>query len=348
MKGVIMNSELCKFKLKNLISLLLVSFILATCVACNKESNTDDTFSVENPFSSDFINNENVMFAYGFGTVSPSDEETIKYNGSPIEIEYYIDNAGATMNSGMSIFLNGIPQEYQVEGSKEKTYMHITEVKEKTIKRIKISFIPVIGVKGEILNIRFISILNPQIRPNKLEYLFAHTNSMTTFLPRKLQMMENSPNDNNSNYNLLPAQREMTKEELNKVIYIDSKGNQINKFRTFNMFITDAKDHKQSYINNDNGHLNILMQSYGGPEEKYLIIPYINHIEFSSNTFPSILSIESGHKIFEENFQISINNIDRNKYKIKEYNTFYILAIPLSGNNETDPIISESLVFKGE
>lgn len=341
-----MKSKLYKFR--SAITVLLILSILTGLVACKEKQNPEDTFSGENPFSSDFTNSEDVMFAYGFGIISPAAEETIKYDGEPIEIEYYIDNVGATMSSGMSIFVNGIPQAYRVEDSKEETYMYITEVPEKTIKRIKISLIPVTGVKGEILNIRFISILNPQIRPNKLEYLFAHTNSMTTFLPRKLQMLKSSPTKNNKTYKTLPPQREMTKEELDKVIYIDSKGNQVDKFRRFNMSVTDAENHNQSYIVNSNGELNILMQSYGGPEEKYLIIPYINHIEFSSDMFPSILSIKSGHNLFEENFSININNIDKTKYKIKEFNTFYILAIPLSGSSEADPVISESLVFKGE
>lgn len=331
------------------ISLLLVVLVLSFNFAgCKDESKLEENFTGENPFSSEFINDESVMFAYGFGLVSPDEEELIKYEGKPIEIEYYIDNIGATMSAGMSIFINGVPQAYKVEGSNDETYMHIENVKEKSVKRIKISFKPVIGRKGETLNVRFISILNPQIRPNKLEYLFAHTNSMTTFFPRKLQMLDDSPATNNYSFTVLPSQREMTKEELEKVIYTDSKGNQVNKLKRFNFFVTDTENINQSYITNNDGRLNITIQSYGGPQEKYLIIPYINHKAFSSDLFPSILSVESGNKLFEQTFSIIINDIDKTKYNIQEYNIFYILAIPLSGSTEADPVISKSLVFKVE
>lgn len=341
-----MENNVHKFRI--FVAALLVFSISMDLVACNGKQDYVNTFSGENPFSQDFTNGEDVAFAYGFGIISPAAEETIKYDGKPIEIEYYIDNAGAKMSTGMSIFVNGIPQAYRVVDSKDETYMHIAEVPEKTVKKTKISLVPVTGTKGEILNIRFISILNPQVRPNKLEYLFAHTNSMTTFLPRKIEMLEDSPLESNQTYKVLPPERKMTKEELDKVIYTDSKGNQIDKFKRFNFSVADAKNHNQSYIANNNGELNILMQSYGGPEEKYLIIPYLNHVEFSSDIFPGILSITSGHNLFEEYFSINIDNIDKAKYKIEEYNTFYVLAVPLSGSSEADPVISGSLVFKGE
>lgn len=325
------------------IQILLLFMCLASC-GVNDERKND--FTGQNPFSSETINNENVMYAYGFGLVSPEADKVIEYADTPIEIEYYIDNVGTTISTGMSMFLNGIPQPYYVEESPEETYMHIQEVPGETIKKVKITFTPVIGRPGDILDLRFISILNPQIKPNKLDYIFAHTNAMTTFLPRKLSIVKNSLSNNQYLYQSLPKQRDMTKDELDKVKYVDSRGNEVNKLRIFNFSIANPENPSINYF--DSNNFNVIIQGYGGPVENYLLIPYINHKAYNTKNLPGILSVEKGDKLFEYNISININDIDKNLYEIEDYNTFYMIAIPLSESSDTDPIISRSFVFKGE
>lgn len=323
---------------------LILTYLLAF-TGCQAPDHTDSSSSYdstgENPFSSNTQNEESVMFAYGIGLEKP--EGDMVYDGQPVNAECFIDNVGPSMSVGLLIFIDGIPQPYKV-GDHDETYMYIHEAPSMEKTTFPISFTPVCGKKGETKNIRFLSILNPQIRPDKLEYDYGHTNAMTTFFPRRLEIKEDVP-DVLPEYSQLPSQRDMTSEEIEQVIYTNSKGQQINKLNIFNLFVRDAnKSEQTAYIDVEEQKFTVEVQGFGGPSTKYILLPYLNHVLVNTDEFPGILTVDEGKKIFRKTFTFELTKLDKDAYQLQKYNTFYMLAIPVSGDSQLDPKISQSYV----
>ena len=236
-----MKDKLCR---KKRWGMALLSAVTALALAgCQTGSGAESTSpppesSDENPFSSELQNGEEVMFSYGFGLVSPEADTNMVYDGQPIQAECFVDNTGAAMNVGILIFVDGIPQPYKV-GDEAESYMHIHEAPAMQKNTFSFSFTPVSGKKGESMSVRFLSILNPQTRPDKPTYIFGHTGAMTTFFPRTLEIQQDVPTASPS-YPKLPTQRAMTEEEIEQVIYTNSRGQAINELNTFNLFVEDT------------------------------------------------------------------------------------------------------------
>lgn len=331
------------YRLLTIFLLLLIILSISSC----KDQSANNTQSTGNPFLESVGNNEEVMFAYGFGLESPKYEKKIVYTGEPIEIEYYINNNGTTMSTGMLMFVNGIPQSYSIAGSSTSTYMHIQEVEENKRAIVRISFVPVCGKAGETVNVRFLSILNPQIRPDQLNYLFGHTNRMTTFMARTIEMQMDA-DAHNTKFPVLDKQRDMTQEEIDQVIYVDSKGNSVDKLGWFHFVARNTKDPSSPYLNIRDHKIEYTLQGYGGPAAEYIIIPYINQIPVLNEAYPCLMSIEAGTKVYSQNMTLSLATIDKTAYKIEQFNTIYFLAIPLSGSINLEPMITNSYVFTGD
>lgn len=326
---------------------MLVVLILMTTCGCSIKGSTNSTISSgNNPFSDDVVNGEDVQFAYGFGLVSPDINNNFVYEGNALSAEYFIDNIGNTISTGMLMFVNGIPQKYSVNGGQD-TYMHIQEAPAHKKTTVNISFIPVCGKTGDKLSVRFLSILNPHIRPTKLEYTYGHTNAMTTFFPRYIEMKQDAPTQA-TDYPYLEPQRNMTQEEIDQVIYVDRKGNEINRLRGFNLTVKNYQNYDQAYLTTEDYKFTFEVQGYGGYAAEYIIIPFINQMPLTSTDFPSVMTINEGTKIYEGIFTIDITKLNRNAYRIEEFNTFYLLAIPIDGSSSLDPVISNSYVFSGE
>lgn len=332
--------------MKKILIIVLTLSLIISLSACQNHS-AGNTHGTENPFLESVGDNEEVMFAYGFGLESPKYEEKLVYTGEPIEIEYYINNNGTTMSTGMLMFVNGIPQSYSIAGSSTSTYMHIQEVEENKRAIVRISFTPVCGKAGETVSVRFLSILNPQIRPDQLNYLFGHTNRMTTFMARTIEMQMDA-DAHNTNFPVLDKPRDMTQDEIDQVIYVDSKGNSVDKLGWFHFVARNTKDPSSPYLNIRDQKIEYTLQGYGGPATEYIIIPYINQIPVLNDAYPCLMSVEAGTKVYSQNMTLSLASIDKTAYKIEQFNTIYFLAIPLSGSINLEPMITNSYVFAGD
>lgn len=329
--------------------ILIIILTLSTALSLSACQNLSisQTQGTENPFSESVGDNEEVMFAYGFGLESPKYEEKIVYTGEPIEIEYYINNNGTTMSTGMLMFVDGIPQSYSIDGGNTSTYMHIQEVEENKRAIVRISFVPICGKAGETVSVRFLSILNPQIHPDQLNYLFGHTNRMTTFMARTIDMQINAV-AHNTKFPSLDKQRDMTQEEIDQVIYVDSKGNSVDKLGWFHFVARNTKNPSSPYLDIRDHKIEYTLQGYGGPAAEYIIIPYINQTPVLNETYPCLMSIEAGTKVYSQNMTLNLATIDKTEYKIEQFNTIYFLAIPLSGSINLEPMITNSYVFRGD
>lgn len=325
--------------------LLCIVALLTGCSAQDAE-NTDEVEWTGNPFDDEFLNDESVQYAYGFGLNIPDADTNMVYAGEPIEAEYFVENLGDEMSVGMLMFVDGIPQIYAVDGG-EPTYLHILKVPACEKITVPISFTPVQGNYGENCSVRFLSILNPDLRPDKVEYVFGHTGAMTTFLPRFIEM-QRSVSIQPKVYPQMDAQRNMTPEEVAQVIYVDRRGRTIDRMKSFNLIVRNPENMELPYLPVENNVLTFELQGYGGNAGSYLLIPFINHLPVQADGLPGILTVETGEKMYERSLSLDISILDAEYYGIEKYNTFYMMAIPLDGDSLLDPVQSALFVFVGE
>lgn len=320
--------------------LLLLSSCKISTVSSVESQNLQD-----NPFAQE--QTEEVMYAYGFGLVSPDPETNMVYDGSPIEFEYFIDNGGASMSVGMLMFVNGIPQTYCVEGETEETYMHIQQSPANQKITVKASFSPVTGRQGDTLSVRFLSILNPKNRPEKLDYIYGHTNAMMTFFPRYIEMAQDSVN-NIEDYPRFSEPREMTEEELGQVVYMDSTGRDVSLLKEFHFYAQRVDNPDLPYLDVSNHSLTVEIQGFGGPAGDYMLIPYINQVPVLNKDFPCVLTVAEGKQISIGEMTIDCSKLNSEDYQIGAFNTFYTVAVPVDGGTQFEPMISKSYVFEGD
>ena len=316
------NTVIIKYCLASVLTLT----VFLSCLGCTggTAAETDAGYLPESSPFSEEQNDE--MMAYGFGLVSPDPDTNIVYDGEPVEVEYYIDNDSVPISTGMLMFVNGIPQPYSTDGDAE-AYMHIHEAPANEKATVKIKFTPVCGREGDTLSVRFLSILNPQKRPDKKEYIFGHTNSITTFLPLYMEMKKDAPSEP-AEFPRLDPQRDMTQNEADKYIYTDRRGREVNKLRLFELTLRNPEAATMPYLPVKDGSLIFEMHCCGGPSEEYIMIPFINGTPVTSSAFPCVLTVEEGTKVYENTFSLDVGGLDPQKYGIEEYNTFYMLAIP--------------------
>lgn len=327
-------------------------YFLAACVllaGCSGEpaGSLPEHPDGENPFSSEGIVDEQISYSYGFGVSNPPLEKDMVYDGSPVSVEYSIENSGPAMSTGMLLFVNGEPQPYCVGDSQTPVYMHIQQAPAKQQTNVTVSFVPVCGKAGDVLHVRFSSLLNPQNKPTSLSYTFGHSNAMTTFLPRKLEMKAAGVSAVPTAKEPLPRRR-LTEEELKKMRYTDSRGMQIDRMAQFQVQITNPEAPDQEYLDCRNQQLTYKIQAYGGVNAEYRLIPYINHEPVWQNSIPGVVSIEEGDFMYESTVHIDVAALDKSRYHIGTYNVFYLMAVPTRESGSEFSEMSRSFVFKGE
>ncbi len=326
---------------KTIFIILLVISVLIT--GCQKESLSDSEIE-GNPFSSEFIDNEEVAFAYGFGVSNPPATTDIIYDGNPISITCYIDNLSAQLSAGLLIFVDGEPQPFSTSENSKISYMHTCNAPEKTKVYIDITFTPIKGAVGDTLSIRFISILNPHNKPTGLNYQFGHTNAMNTFFPRYIKILH-APPENITVETRELKKRALSSNELKKLQYTDSRGQYINRLEQFNFQIQNPSNSEVRYLENTQGSITFKITAFGGLTTEYRVIPYINHIPLFSNDMANSIFVEPGNNIYEDIVTLETKSLDKSHYNIQDYNVFYVLAVPVDGNTQLDPFISSSFVF---
>lgn len=300
--------------------------ILLLFSGCQKQEAAPETSSGENPFTSQG-GGEEPQYAYGFGISEPAYEVDMVYSGEPVQGTYYIDCLGSDMTAGILMFVNGIPQPYQAKDQPER-YMHVHQVPSGELVSVPFSFTPVCGKAGQALSVRFVSILNPDIRPTSSNYIFGNNGMGLVISPRTIHMEKDAPVQPEELATCSP-QREMTQDEVEEVIYVDRHGLQINKMESMHLFASNCTDANLPYIPVDNGIASFDVTLYGGPECQYVLVPYINHTPVFSQDFPCMVEVGQGTKIFDDTFSIDLTQLEKQGFTLEDFNTFYLVAIPI-------------------
>ena len=119
------------------------------------------------------INEESTIIGQlSHGVVDPILDETglqavCEYTGGQLKLDYSVTATGSAKNVGFLLFLDGIPQPYQVNGTGDINYMNMFQLQQDNVE-YKFSFVfsPVTGTLGETLPLKIYSVYCPQYQPD--------------------------------------------------------------------------------------------------------------------------------------------------------------------------------------
>lgn len=121
------------------------------------------------------INDETTIIGQlSHGAVNPTLDETglqavCEYAGGQFELDYSVTATQSAKNVGFLLFLNGIPQPYQVNGAGDVNYMNMFQLQQDN-QEFQFSFVfsPVTGAEGDTLPLKIYSIYYPQYQPDMI------------------------------------------------------------------------------------------------------------------------------------------------------------------------------------
>ena len=87
------------------------------------------------------------------------------------------------------------------------------------------------------------------------------------------------------------------------------------------------------YFNNV-GWFSFAIEGCGGNNDYYNITAYINGVVLEKDIFNAIFQIQRGRYITKKAFDVDLTKLDKNKYKLGEYNSLFFVAVPESGNKK--------------
>lgn len=135
---------------------------LSGCQSAKNEdtpSSEPEELFIEDPFETGDTANADILGQLGHGPAEiilneDGTRAVYEYNGSQFELEYHVTTSGTAKNMGFLLFLDGIPQPYQVDGEGDVDYMHMFELEDDD-QAYPFSFVftPVTGSAGDTLGL---------------------------------------------------------------------------------------------------------------------------------------------------------------------------------------------------
>ena len=154
---------------------IIIGLLLPGCQKAEpKESppTASEGIFVDNPFEAGDNVSSDVIGALGHGPDNPVLREDgtrapYEYHGGQFELNYHVKGSGTAKNVGFLLFLNGIPQPYQIDGTGDMRYMNMFELEEDDQQYLfSFVFTPVTGTAGDTLELKIYSVLYPQFQPD--------------------------------------------------------------------------------------------------------------------------------------------------------------------------------------
>lgn len=142
---------------------LMIVFLTTIFASCGRQQNND-----EGIISSESNNSEAVIGTVGHGLKeNSSDEDYITYNGEELCLEYSICASGVKDKGiGFMIYIDGIPQQYRVDGTSEYQYMHVFYPEDNAEQTVLFGLNPNVGEKGAELELCVASVFCPDYVPD--------------------------------------------------------------------------------------------------------------------------------------------------------------------------------------
>lgn len=294
--------------------LILLSLMITGCVKNepSKELNQND-FKID----------ENVDIDYSF-TVGIKDwqGEDLIYDSDYLEVPYVINNEGNQLKGSILVFINGIPQKYSISDD-NLLYSHEFDINEKEQKEISLKIKPSIGVEGDMLNINFAFILNPDVVKELNDY--RHNHSISQFIGANLQYKKSSDSSNSFTIEHDSEFEEFTEKEKENLYIVNREGIEENRLDSSFSFLCEQNgENVHDYLAID-GNTKIKVAGRSGK--------YIGYIVYDGNKISQRgFGIETSKDGYTS---INIGELDNTK------TNFYFLLVPTS----TDGFIEQSERF---
>lgn len=320
--------------------LLIVILILSACSATPK---ANDPFSgstsliMDDPFEN--TNNGSIAseIAIGFRVVSPSvGNQTFIYSGKAIEFEYeYSTTAPCSM--GLYIYVDGLLQPYKVLETDTVTTMHKVDLGQDDVKRVKISFIPVNGKKGDTLVLTFANMLNPFVKElNDSVNNFGHDQKISQPMPWHIKVEADGDFINHSissDYQI----KQMELEFKDSFIQTDSRGQRRNKLDN-NIFleVMEGKNKLDGRLSVKKNSKKLSVRAYGNITGRYRISLYADLQPIAINGYDYVDIEIKRDMIASIPFTLDSDSIQK-------YRNLYAVILPLDLDNDCGLFKSDSL-----
>lgn len=312
---------------------ILIVVCASILTGCTKNKKTDEketldsvsSHNVENPFElsedDESISSILTVASYGYGILDR--KERYVYEGNLMEIPIEVNNREDSIEVGIMIFIDGIPQRFSFKEDEKllEEYVKAIELPKKS-KIIKTAvFTPTVGKKGDVLKLHVTSLLNPSYIPEGESRSFNVNHSLLDILPVELEYKADSKSlDYKENFieSIIMSEEarsdlQIREEPFNDIQLHDDNAGRYNSLPCI------------PYI--EGSDLNLKISAYGVDTCKYRTTIFVNHLPIKtlySNDYYDYYDV-SVQKDYLARIDFTINHDE-----ISEKNNFiYAISVPL-------------------
>lgn len=343
-----------KYYSKLLLFLLVVSLIVGLLTGCQSEKEStapveSEELFVENPFESGSNSTTEIVGALGHGPENPvlrndGTRAPYEYHGGQFELGYHVKASGTAKNVGFLMFLDGIPQPYQIDGKGDIKYMHMFELEEDDQQYpFTFVFTPVTGTVGDTLKLKIYSVFYPQFQPDMVttSSYGLYYNILEGTIELTFQATPNGANEGDAKaLSVLstPTVRidDMTSDFVNNYLDNDfTAGGQPATDRlsdsVFSFINYNGKTAVDNFDISDQDTLHIVYQMVGVPGAVYRISLFGNNQPMTDGEALSWKVTLSKGKVAVLEADIDLSSLD-------DLTTFYVLACPVDQGSASDSV----------
>lgn len=279
---------------------------------------------IKNPFQElEQDTNTEIVASYGYTITNYDKDKRIvdDYQGGELQFDFTFDNDGLETEVGMIIYIDGIAQYLQEKGSDRAAYLMPVTLQEKTHTKLSLYFTPIFGIHAKEHELNFACIYAPsyQYHGQKMEQMIGNYHHALPMLTWKLKydyqgelpVISTAFKTEKITPKKLTAYFDVPREELNSLyLFLTQDGKKVSQY-------LDLSDETNDIIKL------VLM---GGTACTYRLSALLNHTPiavFNGNLYADVKVKENKISTVELDFA-SI------KKQLNEYDTFYIIATPLS------------------
>lgn len=325
---------------------LWLCFMMLFTGCKTKDKLVSDLSSQEetNPFDLSGEDGQTVMASFGFCVDAINENKTsMDYKGGEMEFDCTLTNSEIPCEVGINIFVNGLSQPFKTQENSEEKTVQAYSLKENEKKKVRVKFTPVIGKKGDKLDVTCGTILYPSFKPTK---------DTNTIMPN-LQYMESWP----WHINCLADGGTLTPNISTDYKFVDISNENKEKYfprdENGNLRMLDVNDgikiklqteDKLSRVDISGGKKTITLEALCANKYTYRVSFYINHKLVPVFDGKEYLDI----KPVKDKLLVKDIVLDPQKLDIDKYNHTYLMVVPLAINDEItapSPIMAEGVVL---
>lgn len=323
--------------------LILLLLIITGCSKNNIEEEKEQapiSDTHDNPFE---IDEEDTVIlgslGHSYTNLEFDDNDEVlplTYEGGELVLDYEVHAEGKATNVGFLVYVDGIAQPYKLNTiDSDYQYMHIMDLEEEGVNTpFQFIFTPIIGKRGETINITTTSIYNPSFMPDMKETTSYGGYHEALPVTRPIKFHENPeplaklPTNkvlNNVYFSTEPVTDELLERLGGGVMTIDSEMLEVDVFSLVE--IEDKPDVETTFQINNQGNLDMRLKILGTPGATYQNTFYLNH---------QALSDREGKTSFETTLtkgDVSVIDVELDVETLDDFSTFYVVSTPVNSDD---------------